>query len=264
MPNSQFDKLLNHSITKSLFSIFEKEGKEIRLVGGCVRDALLFSESKDIDVAAKFQPIEIINVLNKNKIEYEDYGYQYGSVIAYLDDYKIQITSLREDINQVGRHTDIIYTNDWKKDAIRRDFTMNALYLSSDGVIEDLFSGIKDIEQKTVRFIGHIEESIQEDYLRIFRYFRFLGLFDSPNHIDNYKDIFNNYITHCFNYLSNDIVRQEILKMFNMPYSMNCFFQPQQKQVKYKWVEVIKDHFIQTNYEIGLNKCLNKIDNIVN
>jgi len=264
MLNSPFDKILNRVVIKSLFSIFEKEGKEIRLVGGCVRDALLNSESKDIDVAAKFEPREIINVLNKNKIEYEDYAYQYGSVIAYLNDHKIQITSLREDINQVGRHTNIVYTNDWKKDAERRDFTMNALYLSSNGTVKDWFSSIKDIEHKTVRFIGRPEERIQEDYLRLFRYFRFLGLFDSPNNIDDYMDIFNNYITQCFTFLSNDIIRKEVLKMFNMPYPLNCFYQSHQTQLKFKWVDIVKEHFIKTNYELGLNRCLNKIDNIIN
>ena len=72
------------------------------------------------------------------------------------------------------------------------------------------------------------------------------------------------YIHESLNVLTNDIIRQEILKMFNMPYPLNCFYEPNQKQLKFKWVEIIKEHFIRTNYELGLNKCLNKIDKIIN
>ena len=72
------------------------------------------------------------------------------------------------------------------------------------------------------------------------------------------------YIHESLGILTNDVIRQEILKMFSMPYPLNCFFQTQQTQIKYKWVEIVKEHFIRTNYELGLNKCLNKIDNIIN
>ena len=258
------NKLLNKSSIKFLFDIFEREQKEIKLVGGCVRDAILSRETKDLDIAARCEPNEIIAVLNKHEIEFEDYAYQYGSIIAYIEDEKIQITSLREDINQVGRHTNIIYTNNWKKDSLRRDFSMNALYLSSEGDIEDYYNGQKDIEEKRISFIGNIEERLQEDYLRIYRYFRFLGLFDESNILNEYEKILNDHILHSFNYLSNEIIRQEILKMFNMPYPLNCFYQSHQTQLKFKWIEIVKEHFIKTNYELGLNKCLNKIDNIIN
>tara|TARA_Y100001970_G_scaffold154418_1_gene189167 strand:+ start:30 stop:824 length:795 start_codon:yes stop_codon:yes gene_type:complete len=264
MLNYKFHKLLNRPAIKFLFEIFEKEEKEIQLIGGCVRDTILLRDSKDIDVAAKFEPIEIIDILTKNKIEFEDYAFQYGSINVYLDDHKIQITSLREDINQIGRHTNIIYTTDWFKDAARRDFTMNALYLKKNGKLNDFFNGVKDIEQKRVKFIGAAEERIQEDYLRIFRYFRFYGLFDNPSFTDDYNDIIDNFILQSFNYLSNDVIRQEILKMFNMPFALNCFFLNVLKKEKRKWIDIVRDHFIKTNYKLGLYRCINKIDLLIN
>ena len=135
MNNYSVGNLLQKYSIKRLFNIFENESKEVRLVGGCIRDALLGKETKDIDVAAKVQPDEIIRILDKHKIQYENFAYKYGSIIAIIEDQKFQITTLREDINQMGRHTNIIFTDDWKKDAERRDFTINAMYLSNDGTI---------------------------------------------------------------------------------------------------------------------------------
>ena len=132
MNNYSLGNLLQKYSIKRLFDIFENESKEVRLVGGCIRDAFLGKETKDIDVAANVKPDEIIKILNKHKIQYENFAYRYGSIIAIIEDQKFQITTLREDINQMGRHTNIIFTNDWKKDAKRRDFTINAMYLSSD------------------------------------------------------------------------------------------------------------------------------------
>ena len=264
MHNYSIDKLLNRSSINSIFSIFEEEKKEIRLVGGCVRDALMSRKAQDIDIAARIEPKEIIEILNKHKIFFDDYAYNYGSIIAYIDDEKIQITSLREDINQVGRHTNIIYTNDWKKDAMRRDFTMNSIYLSRNGDLNDYFNGYKDIKLKVIRFIGNLDERVQEDYLRIYRYYRFLGIFNVPIDNDNYEFILNNYIKQSFNYLSNDIIRQEILKMFNTPYSLNCFYNIYKLNKKRKWIEIVKNHFINKQYSIGLNKCINKIDSLIN
>tara|TARA_B100001250_G_C19648366_1_gene721471 strand:- start:110 stop:901 length:792 start_codon:yes stop_codon:yes gene_type:complete len=263
MTNYNFEGLLNKQVVKRVFNMFNHGSKEVRLVGGCVRDAFLSIKSNDLDFAANFEPKEIINILGKNDILYEDFAYQYGSILAYINDIKIQITSLREDTNQIGRHTNIIYTEDWKKDSARRDFSINALYLSNDGEIFDYFDGRKDIEKKQIRYIGDIEKRIQEDYLRIFRYYRFLGLFESPNVQKEYDKIHKKYIFDSFNYLSNDLVRREILKMFKTEYSLNCFFINVEKNIKREWVDIVNDHFSKSNYEIGINKCLNKIDFLI-
>ena len=264
MTNYNLEELLSREIIKRIFDIFNHQSKEVRLVGGCVRDALLSRKSKDLDFAANFEPKEIIEVLRRNEILYEDFAFQYGSIVTYINDLKIHVTSLREDINQIGRHTNIIYTDDWKKDSARRDFSINALYFSSEGIVFDYFNGKEDIEKKQIRYIGDIEKRIQEDYLRIFRYYRFLGLFKKSNVQNEYEEIHNKYISNSFNYLSNDVVRQEILKMFKTPYPLNCFFMDIKKNIKRAWVNIVNDHFLKAKYEIGINKCLNKIDLLIN
>ena len=261
MNENKTKTLLETDHVKFLFSIFKNYNSELRLVGGSIRDVLINREIGDIDSATSLEPNEVLDLLKKNNIEYDDFAIRYGSIIAYPKNKKIQITSLREDINQLGRHTSVLYTKDWKKDAARRDFTFNALYLGEDFKIYDYYNGQKDLEAKTIKFIGEIEDRIKEDYLRIYRYFRFLGLFDLPLINNKTQKIVEKYIHASLAVLTNDVMRQEVLKMLNMPYPLNCFYQ---SHVKFKWVEILKEHFIKTNYELGLKKCLNKIDNIIN
>ena len=253
--------LLETDHVKLLFSIFKNYNSEVRLVGGSIRDILINREIGDVDSATSLEPNDVLDLLNKNNIEYDDFAIRYGSIIAYPNNKKIQITSLREDINQLGRHTSVLFTKDWKKDAARRDFTFNALYLGEDCKLYDYYNGQKDLQAKKIKFIGEIEDRIKEDYLRIYRYFRFLGLFDLPLINTKTQTIVEKYIHESLAVLTNDVMRQEVLKMFNMPYPLNCFYQ---SDFKFKWVEILKEHFIKTDYELGLKKCLNKIDNIIN
>ena len=153
--------LLNKDHIKYLFSIFENNNAEIRLVGGCIRDLFLNKVSKDIDSATVAEPNEVLEILNDNNIEYDDFAIQYGSIIAYPMNKKVQITTLREDVNQIGRHTNVIYTTNWEKDAARRDFTFTALYLGSNNKLFDYFNGIDDLKERKIRFIGEIEERIK-------------------------------------------------------------------------------------------------------
>ena len=263
MKQYSLSTLLNQKSIQLLFDIFERESKEICIVGGSIRDALIGKKSKDFDIAANVSPNVILEILSKNNLRYEDYAYKYGSINAYIDDQKFQITTLREDINQAGRHTNIILTQDWKKDASRRDFTINSMYLSRDGKIKDFFNSREDLKNKTIKFITNIEQSVKEDYLRIFRYFRFLGYFEEPNLIENYDEILLNYCEESFEFLSNDLIRQEILKMFNSPFPLNCFINNKNLEKKY-WIDLVKKHFSKTNYTIGLVRCLNKIDLLIN
>ena len=210
MNNNRTADLLNKDHIKYLFSIFENNNAEIRLVGGCIRDAFLNKESKDIDTATVLEPNDVLELLINNNIEYDDFAIQYGSLIAYPLEQKVQITTLREDINQIGRHTNVIYTSSWEKDAARRDFTFNAMYLGSNNKLYDYYNGKEDLVEKKIRFIGEIEERIKEDYLRIFRYFRFLGLFELPNIILKDQKIVEKYIHESLLILTNDTIRQEI------------------------------------------------------
>ena len=261
MSNNKINTLIDEEHIKILFSIFKNQNAEIRLVGGSIRDLLMNREIADIDSATDLEPNEVLQLLKEHKIEYDDYAIRYGSIIAYPNNKKIQITSLREDINQLGRHTSVLFTKDWKKDAARRDFTFNALYLDEDSKLYDYYNGQEDLQAKVIKFIGEIEDRIKEDYLRIYRYFRFLGLFDLPLIDKKTQSIVEKYIHESLAVLTNDVIRREVLKMFNMPFPLNCFYR---SQVKFKWVEILKEHFIKTNYELGLKKCLNKIDSIIN
>ena len=261
MTNNKINALVDEEYIKILFSIFKNQNAEIRLVGGSIRDLLMNREIIDIDSVTDLEPNDVLGLLKKNNIEYDDFAIRYGSIIAFPNHKKIQITSLREDINQLGRHTSVLYTKDWKKDAARRDFTFNALYLDEDCKLYDYYNGQQDLQAKEIKFIGEIEDRIKEDYLRIYRYFRFLGLFDLPLIDKKTQTIAEKYLHESLAVLTNDVIRQEVLKMFNMPYPLNCFYR---SHVKFKWVEILKEHFIKTNYELGLKKCLNKIDNIIN
>ena len=261
MRSNKINSLIEEEHIKTLFSIFKNQNAEIRLVGGSIRDLFINREIRDIDAATELEPNDVLDLLKKNNIEFDDFAISYGSIIAYPNNKKIQITSLREDINQLGRHTSVLYTKDWKKDAARRDFTFNALYLGEDCKLYDYYNGQQDLKEKVIKFIGEIEDRIKEDYLRIYRYFRFLGLFDLPLIDKKTQKIVEKYIHESLAVLTNDVIRQEVLKMFNMPYPLNCFYR---SNVKFKWVEIVKEHFIKTKYDLGLNKCLNKIDNIIN
>ena len=264
MKENIFSSLLKQKSIKSLFEIFDDKSNNTHLVGGCVRDVFFNKISKDIDVASHLMPSEIIIILNNNNIDYRDYALKYGSITAYIEGQKFEITSFREDVKQVGRHTNIIFTNDLKIDAERRDFTINSMYLSSNGDLKDFFNGKEDLSNGTLRFVVEIEKSIQQDYLRIFRYYRFLGLFKYPNLIQQYDEILNQYMENSFNYVSNDLIRKEILKMLKTSFPMNCFFNTKNSFQKKNWINIVKKHFIKTNYEIGLINCLNKIDLLIN
>lgn len=266
MNNYLIPILLDQHPIRKLFDIFKGKSKEVRLVGGCIRDALMGKEMKnikDIDVAANIEPDEIVKILDTKKIQHEDFAYKYGSITAFIANKKFQITTLREDINQIGRHTGIIYAKDWKKDAERRDFTINSMYLSSTGELHDFFNGKDDLRNNTLRFIRNIEDSIQEDFLRIFRYYRFLGVFKDPKIIEQYDEVLSKYFEKSFNYVSNNLIRQEILKMFNTSFPINCFFNKDSMKKKY-WIDLVTQKFIKSSYDIGLSKCLNRIDLLIN
>ena len=262
MNNYIIKQLIENETIKTLLNYFNNDRKQIRLVGGCVRDALLGREVKDIDIAASIKIDKIINILDENQIKHENFAYKYGSVVVFINNQKFQITSLREDINQSGRHTGILYTNDWKKDAKRRDFTVNAIYLSEDSTLHDFYKGQHDLAKSKLKFIGDPDKRICEDYLRIYRYYRFLGIFKNPQTIDEYDSVIHKHLQDSFKHLSNDLLRKEILKMFETPFPINSFFYKNSNEKK-SWVCHVKKHFIKSNYQIGLEKCLNKIDFLI-
>ncbi|AXW84368.1 CCA tRNA nucleotidyltransferase [Anaplasma marginale] len=144
-----------------------------RLVGGCVRDSVLGRDTTDIDLATDLVPEMVIQALGSAGIKTIPTGIKHGTVTAVVAGVPYEITTLRRDLECDGRHAAVAFTNSWMEDASRRDFTFNALYCDKSGKIYDYFSGMQDLENRTVVFIGDAEARINEDFLRILRVFRF-------------------------------------------------------------------------------------------
>ena len=146
----------------------------IRWVGGAVRDTLLGEEVRDIDAATPLTPAEVIAACTKAGIRTAPTGIEHGTITAILPGGPVEVTTLRRDVETDGRHATVEYAQDWREDASRRDFTINALYADPVSLtVEEYFGGLGDLEIGRVRFIGDARERIGEDYLRILRYFRF-------------------------------------------------------------------------------------------
>ena len=155
---------------------------EIRYVGGCVRKIIQKEIVDDIDLATNLNPQQICEALKCDNINYYETGVEHGTITAVIDDYNFEITSLREDLESDGRHAKVKFSTDWKKDASRRDFTINSIYSDIHGNLFDPFNGKDDLENGVVKFIGDPEQRIKEDYLRILRYLRFYLAYSNHKH----------------------------------------------------------------------------------
>lgn len=150
-----------------------------RFVGGCVRDSLLGAAPKDIDIATVLAPTDVIAALKRAGLRAAPTGIDHGTVTGIADHVGVEITTLRADVSTDGRRATVAFTQDWAIDAARRDFTLNAIYLTTDNRLYDPVGGVADAEAGRVRFIGAPEDRIREDYLRILRFFRFSARFAS-------------------------------------------------------------------------------------
>lgn len=170
-------KKIDFPYTKELLllnNIFNgTHGDNLRIVGGAIRNFLLNKEISDFDLSTTFLPEQTIEILEKNNIKYFSTGIGFGTVVAVINNKIFEITTTREDIKTDGRHAEVKFTQNFEIDAKRRDFTFNALYLDFHNNLFDYFNGIEDLIKGIVRFIGNAENRIQEDYLRILRFFRF-------------------------------------------------------------------------------------------
>jgi poly(A) polymerase len=179
MENS-FPFLLENDENIRLLELLRSWSIEGRFVGGCVRDSLLKRPISDIDIAVKAVPKMIMKKAEESGIRAIPTGQAFGTVTLHVQGKNFELTSLRKDIQTDGRHAKVEYTPSWEDDAARRDFTINALYLDEHGQLYDYFHGVHDLEKGCVRFIGKAADRIQEDYLRILRYYRFLARFSTP------------------------------------------------------------------------------------
>lgn len=151
---------------------------DIRWVGGAVRDTLLGQPIYDVDCATRLLPATVIDRCKKAGIRCVPTGIEHGTITAVLEDGPVEVTTIRRDVETDGRRATIAFAEDWREDAARRDFTINALYAHPDTLeISDYFGGLDDLAARRVRFIGDARTRIREDHLRILRYFRFQARF---------------------------------------------------------------------------------------
>ena len=161
--------------TRAVVEALTADGADVRFVGGCVRDALLGRESDDIDIGTPDPPERVLALLGRAGIDTRTVprGIAHGTVTALAGGNRYEITTLRRDERTDGRHAEVAFTDDWRQDAARRDFTVNAMSAAPDGTLHDYFGGQADLKAGRVRFVGDPATRIAEDHLRLLRFFRF-------------------------------------------------------------------------------------------
>lgn len=170
-------KIVHSDKIVRLFDAVEEHGGVIRFVGGAVRDSLAGISGFDLDLATNLTPDELIEACQNNGLKTIPIGLKQASVGVLVGDQILQVSSLRRSIKKESGRYEVEFTDDWEADAARRDLTINAVYADLKGNVFDYYNGIDDLEAGIVRFIGNPEDRIQEDYLRIMRFFRFYSRF---------------------------------------------------------------------------------------
>ncbi len=215
-----------------IFSHINKKGEEskVRFVGGCIRKVLCGEIVDDIDLATSLEPSEIKSKLVKENIKVVDTGISHGTVTAILNEKKFEITTLRKDISTDGRHASVEFTKNWNHDAARRDFTINAIYADIEGRIFDPLNGILDLKNGNIKFIGSPTERIQEDFLRILRYFRFYTQYSKTEHNQDIIKIIRKNIN-GLNKISNERIYDELKKILKLKKLYNLFLNDTSKDI---------------------------------
>ncbi|RAI39981.1 CCA tRNA nucleotidyltransferase [Rhodoplanes roseus] len=169
-----------------VLALLDRDGEEARVVGGAVRNALLREPVDEVDIATTARPEEVMRRAVAAGLKAVPTGIDHGTVTIVAAGRPFEVTTLRRDVETFGRKAAVAFGRDWRVDAERRDFTMNALSVSPDGTLHDPVDGLPDVEARRVRFIGDPDRRIDEDHLRILRFFRFHaaygnGAFDGPS-----------------------------------------------------------------------------------
>ncbi len=172
---------LDRAETRTVLTLLESAGHKALFVGGCVRDTLAGRTVKDIDIATDARPDQVLALAETAGIQSVPTGVEHGTVTLVVDGTPFEVTTFRRDVETDGRRAVVAFSDRIEEDALRRDLTINALYADGDGrVIDPVGTGVDDLAQGLVRFVGDAETRIREDYLRSLRYFRFLARFGNP------------------------------------------------------------------------------------
>jgi poly(A) polymerase len=193
------------------------DGSPPRIVGGAVRDSLLGLPVSDIDLATPLIPCDVIDRLESARIKAIPTGIDHGTITAVADGHTFEITTLRRDVSTDGRRATVAFSNEWREDAARRDFTLNALYADPiSREIFDYFGGIDDLHNNYLRFIGDPAQRIAEDHLRILRYFRFLARF-GQGRVDDVALAACSSAANSLMALSRERIASELIKILSLP-----------------------------------------------
>lgn len=231
--------------------IFKLLNYNCRLVGGCVRDYLLFNELvDDIDIATPLLSDEVMYLLKK-EFNVIPTGLEHGT-ITVIGEKKYEITTLRKDEKTDGRHAIVSFHSTYEEDAARRDFTMNALYCDYGGNIYDYFNGLADLDKKFIKFIGDPESRIKEDYLRILRFFRFTMRFGALN-LEGLNACYK--LKEGLLHISRERITQEWFKIINGQYFFKFFKEFKEIMEIIKLTSQDKDINLKDLSSLGLTSC---------
>jgi poly(A) polymerase len=204
----------------ALLGVLDRDGEETRVVGGAVRNALLGLEADEIDVATTAVPEEVVARVSAAGFKPVPTGIAHGTVTVVVDRIPFEVTTLRQDVATDGRHATVAFGRDWKADAERRDFTINAFSVTRDGTVYDYVGGLADLAARHVRFIGEPERRIEEDYLRILRFFRFHAAYGTSDHPDREGLMACIAEREGLDRLSRERVRMELMKLLVAPHAV--------------------------------------------
>ena len=177
LPNLKSATWLNEPRLQEVMAVITRGGGEVRVAGGAVRNALLGVPIADVDLATTILPTDVMRVCKAAGFGVHPTGFEHGTVTVVNRGVPFEVTTLRRDVETDGRRAVVAFTDDWQQDAMRRDFTMNAIYCNAYGKIFDFTNGYADLLRNRVRFVGNANDRIKEDYLRILRFFRFHAQF---------------------------------------------------------------------------------------
>lgn len=252
--------LLRTAHIVKLFNAVEDYGGIIRFVGGAVRDTLAGLKDFGLDLATDLSPDELVEACQNYGLKTTPIGLKIGVVGVVIDNQILEVSSLRKRVQTSKKKVQYEYTDDWSADAAGRDLTINAVYADIDGNVFDYYNGITDLEKGIVRFIGNPEDRIQEDYLRIMRFFRFYARFgktppdeDSLAACIKYKDKLRTVSIEC--------VRDEFFKLLEAPNAAKTlkiildndildFFLPHSEHLEalQRLSDIVKDINYQSNF----------------
>lgn len=214
---------LRHGATQAVCAALSSQRFQALFVGGCVRNALLGAPVSDIDIATNAHPHQVLDCAKQAGLKAVPTGIDHGTVTILSEGIPHEVTTFRKDVETDGRRAVVAFADTIEQDALRRDFTMNALYAEADGTVIDPLGGISDLDDRYVRFIQDPAQRIREDYLRILRFFRFNAWYADPTlgydpeALAAIADLFEGMKT-----LSKERITSEMSKLFSAPVAFSA------------------------------------------